>query len=477
VDRAGGLLPCRVHLTNEKGQPQRAGELPFWRDHFVCPGDAEIELPAGKYEFTIERGPEYQRHIGLFTLEESEDKRVEVGLERAADLANEGWYSGDLHVHRAIEDMPLLMQAEDLHIAPVITWWNNRNYWADRSVPSDPLIQLDGDRFYQLMAGEDEREGGALMFFNLKQPLAIAGSTREYPSPVRFIKEARQYDGAWIDIEKPFWWDVPVWLATGLVDSIGLANNHMCRSQMYETEAWGRPRDAERLPPPRGNGFWTQEIYYHILNCGLRIPPSAGSASGVLPNPLGYDRAYVYVGSEMNYQAWWDGLKAGRVFVTNGPLLRVTANGQLPGHVFTEDENAAVSIDIQATLTSTDPVSEIQIIKNGRTYKSVPWDNTSTKVSLGSITFRQSGWFLARVVADVKHTFRFASTGPFYVEVGDSKERVSRQSTQFFLDWVDERIKRVPNKLEDRDKLQEVLSFHEVARAFWLDRIERANAE
>ena len=28
-------------------------------------------------------------------------------------------------------------------------------------------------------------------------------------------------------------------------------------------------------------------IYYHLLNCGLRVPPSAGSASGVLPNPVG----------------------------------------------------------------------------------------------------------------------------------------------------------------------------------------------
>src|SRR3712207_9493398 len=69
-----------------------------------------------------------------------------------------------------------------------------------------------------------------------------------------------------------------------------LFRSHMCRDRMFESEAWGKPRLVERLPAPRGNGFWTQEIYYHLLNAGLRLPPSAGSASGVLPNPVGYNR-------------------------------------------------------------------------------------------------------------------------------------------------------------------------------------------
>jgi len=54
------------------------------------------------------------------------------------------------------------------------------------------------------MAGEDEREGGALLFFHLKQPLPIAGAAREYPSPMKFVAEARKHAGVWIDVEKPF---------------------------------------------------------------------------------------------------------------------------------------------------------------------------------------------------------------------------------------------------------------------------------
>ncbi|MEZ6080686.1 MAG: hypothetical protein R3C56_34940 [Pirellulaceae bacterium] len=84
----------------------------------------------------------------------------------------------------------------------------------------------------------------------------------------------------WIDVEKPFWWDAPTWIASGKIDSIGIANNHMYRRQMYPGEAWGKARDEKRLLPPHGNGQWTQEIYYHVLNCGFRIPPSAGKRIG-----------------------------------------------------------------------------------------------------------------------------------------------------------------------------------------------------
>jgi hypothetical protein len=97
---------------------------------------------------------------------------------------------------------------------------------------------------------------------------------------------------------------------------------------MYESEAW-KPRDTKRLEGPKGNGFWTQEIYYQILNSGLRLP-SAGSASGVLPNPVGYNRVYVYLDNSFSYEKWWGGLRAGRSFVSNGPLLLCQANGKLP---------------------------------------------------------------------------------------------------------------------------------------------------
>ena len=144
-----------------------------------------------------------------------------------------------------------------------------------------------------------------------------------------------------IDVEKPFWWDVPLWVATGKVDSIGLANNHLHRDGMLDNEAWGKPRPTGRFSDPLGNGRWSQDIYYQLLNCGLRIPPSAGSASGVLPNPVGYNRVYVHCGDELTWDKWWENLRRGG---SSSPTARCCGRGSigpggpqegaLPGHVF-----------------------------------------------------------------------------------------------------------------------------------------------
>jgi hypothetical protein len=473
--QSGEPVPGRIHLRDAQGTPQKAKMLPFWRDHFACPGNVTLDLPAGEYSYEIERGPEFSRAAGTATVMHEQRTAVTIELTCLADLPTEGWWPGDLHIHRSIDDIELLMRAEDLHVAPVITWWNNKNLWADQTLPAQPLVQFDRTRYYHVLAGEDEREGGALLYFNLPRPLLLAGSQREYPSPVKFLREARRQRNVSIDIEKPFWWDVPIWLATEQVDSIGLANNHMCRSQMSEKEAWGKPRDERRLPPPRGNGFWSQEIYYHILNCGLRIPPSAGSASGVLPNPVGYNRVYVHTGPDFSYEQWWHNLKAGRSFVTNGPLLRVEASSQLPGHVFTSPAGEELEIALTARLTTRDAISFVEIIRNGQVERKVPAAEVLKTGSLGSIRFDASGWFLVRAIVDVPETFRFASTAPYYVEIGPKPRRISKRSAQFFLDWVHERMERI--HLDDAHQRYEVLQYHRAAEEFWRDKVAAADAE
>lgn len=476
LDGAGGQpVPCRLHVKDAAGKPQRVEGLPFFRDHFVCPGKVTLELPAGDYHVEIERGPEYASFKTTLKIDAAKDGQLVCVLERRADLAAAGWWSGELHVHRPLEDIELLMRAEDLHVAPVITWWNKRNLWSQRALPAQPLVTFDGNRAYHVLAGEDEREGGALLYFGLAQPLAISGAGREYPSPLKFVAEARRQQGVWIDVEKPFWWDVPVWLASGQVDSIGLANNHMCRSEMYEGEAWGKPRVVDRLPPPRGNGFWSQEIYYHILNCGLRIPPSAGSASGVLPNPLGYNRVYVHLGSDFSYEKWWEGLRAGRSFVTNGPLLKVEAAGKLPGHVFTAAAGQDLRLDLKAELSGNDAIRFVEIVKDGQVERRVPIELKNRSTALGTLTFQQSGWFLVRAVAENPKTFRFASTAPYYVEIGATPRVIHRTAAQFFLDWVRERTARV--KVPDAAQREEVLQHHRGAEKFWQDLVAKATAD
>ena len=469
VAERGAPTACRIHVRDAAGKPVKPAAYPSWNDHFVCDGAATLDLKPGVYHVEVERGPEHCAFSQDVEIASGAVKKLPVELKRLADLSSQGWWSGELHVHRPLKDIELLMRAEDLHVAPVITWWNKKDLWEGKEIPA-LQVSFDKDRLYHVMAGEDEREGGALMYYGLPRPLAIGAATREYPSPVTFLLEAKKTPGVHVDVEKPFWWDTPTWLATGKVDTIGIANNHMCRSLMHDKEAWGKPRPADRLPPPNGVGYWVQEIYYHALDCGLRVAPSAGSASGVLPNPVGYNRVYVHLDGELTYEKWFEGLRAGRSFVTNGPLLSVTANGKLPGEVFSADKGLTVELAVK--LDGRDPMEAFEIVRDGKVVRTVPM-----KEAPGSLEFTSSGWFLVRCISPNQKTFRFASTAPFYVEIGASKSRISKSSAKFFVDWVDERMARIRQAVKDEKQLVEVLGPHLKAKEFWSDLMSRANAD
>lgn len=477
-DAQGKAVPCRIHLYDQAGKAQQPPGFPFFRDHFVCDGRANLSVLPGKYRYEIERGPEHERLRGEVEVKSGREQSLQLKIKRIADLRKLGWRAGDLHIHRPLADIELLMKAEDLDFGPVITWWNRKNLWMETTLPRPSVKQFDGNRFCDALAGEDERGGGALLYFHLDEPLPITSAAREYPSAQSFADLARKKKpGVWIDIEKPFWWDAPTWLASGKTDSLGIANNHMCRSQMSEKEAWGKSRDEKRLPPPLGNGRWTQEIYYHFLNCGLRVPPSAGSASGVLPNPVGYNRVYVQMEGEPTWEKWWAGLRAGRSFVTNGPLLTATANGKPPGAVFANADGKPFTVKIDASLIALDRVPGVEIVRDGQVVQTIKVDDPLSFRGEATLEFKQSGWFLVRAIADNSTTFRFASTAPFYVEIGKDDRRISRASATFFKDWTEERIERLRAALQNPDERAEAIKPHTEALAFWKGLIGKANAD
>src|SRR5688500_6962125 len=127
-------VPCRIQLKGPDGKAVKPPGLPFWKDHFVVPGRVELDLPAGRYAYEVERGPEWTSAAGAFDV----PGPLKVELKRIADLASEGWWSGDLHIHRPPGDVELLMKAEDLRVGPVITWWNAK------TLEGGPLRSFDG---------------------------------------------------------------------------------------------------------------------------------------------------------------------------------------------------------------------------------------------------------------------------------------------------------------------------------------------
>ena len=134
-------------------------------------------------------------------------------------------------------------------------------------------------------------------------------------------------------------------------------------------------------------------------------------------------------------------------------------------------------MDLDIELFSNDFVPQWEIIVNGAVSNTIQVDHPARRRVQTRIELPRSGWFLVRGLADVPETFRFASTGPFYVEIGDSPRHISRKSVEFFSEWLDDRQRRVSRALTDETELSGTLPHYEAARQFWQARLAQANAE
>lgn len=462
-------IPCRMHLRNEKGRPQRAANMPFWSDHFVFPGTVKLKLPRGTYQFEIERGPEYMVRSGSFAMENLAKDSQTVSLPRACNLAEEGWWSGDLHVRRPAREIELLMQAEDLHIAALTSWSPQKNDAARPAKPAQKVKQFDKNRYCDLLAGASAAKAGDVLFLNADAPSLENGAAGDLSA---LLTQAREQPNAWIDV-RPTAWDLPLWLALGQVDSIQLCHDQFCRNETTESDE-GFPRDKRLLPGATGIGRWTHEIYYHVLNCGLRIPPSAGSGSGEAANPVGYNRMYVWVDKDQfDYENWWKGFRLGRTLVTNGPLVRPVADGRQPGHVFRLPAGELLVSQVFVNFAARETVRYFELIQNGRVAHNVRYEDIAQTGRFPPVEFDSSGWFLIHAVADVEETFRFATSAPWYVEIGDEPKHISRASVQFFLDWLDERVAA----LRAGNFTPEAEEAWSKARSFWQELLAAATAD
>ena len=161
--------------------------------------------------------------------------------------------------------------------------------------------------------------------------------------------------------------------------------------------------------------------------------------------------------------------------VTNGPLLRPTVGGEKPGAVFKVEGTDPVEFEIGLTLSVRQPISYLEIVKNGKVDKTISFAEYAKSGKLPKIRFGESGWFLIRATTDLEKTYRFAMTGPYYVEF-DYRPRISRSSVQFFLDWIDQ-IKKNSDKGAHSQEYVEKGEIYKKARIYWENLLKKSNAE
>jgi hypothetical protein len=487
VDAASGAaLPARVYLQGADGgwhfavaESPTGTAIEYRKQRFdrsvemhttVSAGACRFDVPPGEYTLTVERGPEYFAESRSVRVADVDlDERIE--LRRWIDMAGRGWFSGDTHVHRSIEELPNLMLAEDLNVAFPLVYWVTKAFaspaTSDRSqsAPAEASpVSVDATHVfhprnteYELFTvGERSHTLGA--FFVLgHQSVLTAGAP-----PVGPIADLAHREGALIELDKHNWpWSMML-VPVMRVDLFELSNNHVWRTEFGFRQFSEPPPDYMHIA--RDERGFTEEgwldfgfqNYYALLNCGFRLRPTAGTANGVHPVPLGFGRVYVETGPEFGYPSWVEGLNAGRSFVTTGPMLICRVNGQPPGHRFEQSAGTASRYAVAGEVHSAFPLSRIEIVVNGRVARTLTPGNSMTASGARlnrfdeSIDLAGSGWIAARCFEQRPNgRERFAHAAPVHIDAAGAPLRPRRAEVEYLIARVRAELDRNAQVLPD----------------------------
>ena len=229
------------------------------------------------------------------------------------------------------------------------------------------------------------------------------------------------------------------------------------------------------------NALQGMEALYRAWNCGYRVVASAGEDA--FPNfyrsyIIGSNRVYVRTGKTLDYDKWTEDFRAGRAFVTSGPLVFLKVNGKEPGdEIRLGDGNHKLSVEVE--VKSIMPILDVELLWKGKPIKTV-------KGEAGQRTLRftmpaevtESGWFGVQTRAQygrtpIRRPFPFAATMPVWVIVGGKPVR-SREDADFFVQWMDKSLARAmqePAWNNDQER-EDTRRLYQEARARMLKRRE-----
>lgn len=219
---------------------------------------------------------------------------------------------------------------------------------------------------------------------------------------------------------------------------------------------------------------YTFQNYYALLDCGFHLRPTAGTANGVHPTPLGFGRVYVHLPSGFSYQAWLKRFNEGRSFVTTGPMLLGQIDSQLPGFQFAAKPGKQRRIPIEGTVFSEQPVSAVEIIRNGEVVDHLTPVGKLNREGAFEAKFSKtveligSGWIAVRCWEPRENgRVRFAHTAPTFFNVPGEPLRPRKEEIQFLIDRVQKEIARSTGLLppEALAEYQEALKTYEAIAA------------
>jgi hypothetical protein len=476
----GRPVPCRIYVAGEDGtwhfpksEAKAGSAVEYRKQHSGNPRAVEmhttlsahpfaVTLPPGRYTVTVERGKEYLPDTQVVTVGQ-EPLDLRFPLRRWIDMAARGWYSGETHVHRPAEELPNLVLAEDLNVAFPLSYWVTAAFASPKTANRGPFQRLDpkpvaidpthviyplNTEYEIFTVGKQRHTLGAFFALNHRTVLDTG------VPPVKVVAERVHQEGGLIELDKHNWpWSMAL-VPVANVDLYELANNHVWRTE-FAFGGFGEPAPEYMKVERDRNGFtergWLDygfQNYYALLNCGFRLRPTAGTASGVHPVPLGFGRVYVNCPDGFSYDVWVRGLGRGESFVTTGPMLLIRVNGAGAGTTFKPGAGGR-EYRITGEALSARPLDRVEVVVNGEVVRTVKPANKPREQGGHSsaidekLTIDGSSWLVVRCYeGHPGNRVRFAHTAPFHVEVPGKPLRPRAAEVEFLIRRVEEQLAR-----------------------------------
>ncbi|MEX2231370.1 MAG: CehA/McbA family metallohydrolase [Cyclobacteriaceae bacterium] len=453
-----------IRMTNGRGNNKnRSGlyellpSIPHWREPvmYQTSGDFTIDLPPGAWRISLEHGNEYIPVTEEFVVSADQKRLTKTFLlKRWINLPERGWYSGDVHVHHPTNKPQFrkylleYAKAEDVHLVNMLEMGHH--------LGTDFKLEGFGKKYRVckgttcLVSGqEDPRSAyGHIIGLNITHQ---ERDTSVYHYYELVFKKLHQQPGSLIGYAHFSWrgfWKGFAWhITTGEIDFVELLQ--FLRLNTVD--------------------------YYDYLNLGFRITAAAGS-DFPWASTIGDVRTFVYTGKTFSADAWFEGLKAGHTFVTNGPALFFEAGGKLPGTEIVKPMGSSIELKAKAISNSTiGQIDRIAIYNNdGLVIEKI---NTEKRDSLDITlvhTLNKSQWVAAVIYCN---NGAVAHTTPMYVVI-DGKPTWDKEKASNIIKKQMEAIQVIEDEEKTKKPVdQGILTRLESAQQFYQQMLQQINNE
>ena len=439
-----------------------------------------IDLPEKEaIRFEVVKGFAYRFFDTTINISPETDT-INIQLEKWFEFpAGHKWYSGDVHTHQIDSATALLaMKAEDLNVCNILISDFTDDQASFRGAP-EPI----SDSLHIVYLNQEYRQDqlGHVNLLNLKKLIEPVKPIREfqYPLNIKAMDQAHAQGGhvSWAHFAAYPALEGPLAIVLKKVDAVEL----LCTIDPFEEPVFV----SDVVPDLRMNSGL--RLWYRLLNCGLKIPASAGTDKMTNWQTVGANRVYASIKGKFNYQSWIDALNRGNSFITNSPMLFCTVNDKNPGEQINISKPGTVKI--VAEVYSQLPVDRLEIIANGDVIaeKVIEKGQYHAKLEI-EYNAGKSAWIAARthqynqkdMIRGVSFAKRrdvgggptllnryygtlrpetaFAHTSPSYVIVGD-KPIHSAKDAEYFIHYLENAISwlQKSGSFPSKEAKQEVL--------------------